>query len=72
MGEPAQLASGGRSTFLWVGLMGAMEEMEGMSSFLLSPVNICSVHLGIAVVSMQRMGEEDLEIIRWVGEEKTT
>ena len=72
MAEPAQSVFGGRSTFLWVGLMGAMEEMAGMSSFLLSPVSICSVHLGIAVVSMQRMGEEDSEIIRWVGEAKTT
>ena len=42
--------------------MGAMEEMAGISSCLLSPVSICSVHLGIAVVSMQRMGEGDSEI----------
>ena len=72
MAELAQSASGGRSTFLWVGLMGAMEEMAGMSSFLLSPVSICSVLLGIIVASMRRMGEEDLEIIRWAGEAKTT
>ena len=72
MAELAQSVSGGRSTSLWVDLMGAMEVMEAMSSFPLSPVSICSVLLGIIVASMRRMGEEDLEIIRWVGEAKTT
>ena len=57
MAELAQSVSGGRSTSLWVDLMGAMEVMEAMSSFPLSPVSICSVHLGTAVVSMQRMGK---------------
>ena len=65
-------ASGERSTSLWVGLTGATGALEGMFSSLLSLVSICSVLLGTSVASMRRMGEEDSEITRWVGEAKTT
>ena len=71
MGELARSASGGRSTFLWEALTGAMGVMGEMLFCLPSLGNICSGLLDTNVASMRRMGKEDAGMTRWVGEGRT-